>query len=118
MSARLRPDGNQPGMDPEATQIAGDGWRPGCSRGRSCAAVHNTVMPPLVALLDQLRPPAMYSGRPWVAAGGLMSHGQDPEAADFMDKILRGAKASPPSGRAAHGVPVRHQCAGERSVGP
>ena len=51
----------------------------------------------IVDLAAQHRLPAIYSGRPWVRAGGLMSYGprwRDVErrAATYVDKILKGAK--------------------------
>jgi ABC-type uncharacterized transport system substrate-binding protein len=59
-------------------------------------AVLTTVSPRIVALVDQLRLPAIYSGRAFVEAGGLMSYAASSvafwrRAADFVDKILRGA---------------------------
>ena len=51
----------------------------------------------IVDLAAKHRLPAIYSGRPWVRAGGLMSYGprwRDVErrAATYVDKILKGAK--------------------------
>ena len=51
----------------------------------------------IVDLAATHRLPAIYSGRPWVRAGGLMSYGprwRDVErrAATYVDKILKGAK--------------------------
>jgi ABC-type uncharacterized transport system substrate-binding protein len=62
-------------------------------------AVLNSAMTPLVAQATQLGVPAIYSERPWVAAGGLMYYGPDPlaqwvRAADYMDRILRGARVA------------------------
>jgi len=59
-------------------------------------AVLSTATTQIAAQADQLRIPAMYSGRNMVDAGGLMSYGTDPSrfwqrAADYVDKILRGA---------------------------
>jgi putative ABC transport system substrate-binding protein len=51
----------------------------------------------IVTLTSGLRLPAMYSGRDWVDAGGLMSYGANlndllRRAATYVDKILKGAK--------------------------
>jgi ABC-type uncharacterized transport system substrate-binding protein len=50
-----------------------------------------------IDLAAKHRLPAMYEGRPWVVAGGLMSYGPSlsdmhRRAAVFVDKILKGAK--------------------------
>jgi putative ABC transport system substrate-binding protein len=55
------------------------------------------VLPRIVALVDQLHLPAMYSDRPSVEAGGLMYYMTDSvaqwrRAANFADRILRGAR--------------------------
>ena len=60
------------------------------------------------------RLPTMHGFREYVEAGGLMSYGPNfPDlfrrAADYVDKILRGAKAGRPPGRAADQVRSRHQ---------
>jgi putative ABC transport system substrate-binding protein len=51
----------------------------------------------ILELVEQARMPAIYTTEPWVAAGGLMYYGaNDPDlfrrAANFVDKILKGAK--------------------------
>src|SRR5207253_7967243 len=51
----------------------------------------------IVALAAQHRLPAVYSFRPFVTAGGLMSYNDDRtdqyrQAATYIDRILRGAK--------------------------
>jgi putative ABC transport system substrate-binding protein len=51
----------------------------------------------IAELADRSRLPAMYDLRPYVEAGGLISHGADlleiwHQAAGFVDKILKGAK--------------------------
>jgi putative ABC transport system substrate-binding protein len=51
----------------------------------------------IVTLALAAKLPAIYGGRDFVDAGGLMSYGPDlvdnyRRAADFVDKILRGAK--------------------------
>jgi putative ABC transport system substrate-binding protein len=53
----------------------------------------------IIALAARHRLPAVYNGRLFVAAGGLMSYGfiyrdQYRQAASYVDRILRGAKAS------------------------
>jgi putative ABC transport system substrate-binding protein len=53
----------------------------------------------IVALAARHRLPAVYAFRLFAAAGGLMSYGIDPNdqfrrAADYVDRILKGAKAS------------------------
>jgi putative ABC transport system substrate-binding protein len=50
----------------------------------------------IIALAARHRLPAVYSNRPWVAAGGLMSYHTDfvdmyRQAAPYIDRILRGA---------------------------
>jgi putative ABC transport system substrate-binding protein len=60
-------------------------------------AVLTTVIPSIVALVDQLQLPAFYSDRAFVESGGLMAYAADPvgvwrRAGDFVDNILRGAK--------------------------
>jgi len=51
----------------------------------------------ILELVERNRLPAIYATEPWVAAGGLMYYGaHDPDlfrrAANFVDKILKGAK--------------------------
>jgi putative ABC transport system substrate-binding protein len=51
----------------------------------------------IIALATQHQIPAVYSFRYFVTGGGLMSYGTDPsdqylQAADYVDRILRGAK--------------------------
>jgi putative ABC transport system substrate-binding protein len=51
----------------------------------------------IVDLTSQHRLPAMFSARPFVAAGGLMAYSPDPRAQDqrlayYVDRILKGAK--------------------------
>jgi putative ABC transport system substrate-binding protein len=51
----------------------------------------------IVTLADRHHLPAVYNERPYVDAGGLMSYGADrsesyQQAADYVDRILRGAK--------------------------
>ena len=51
----------------------------------------------LVALAGKNRLPAVYTGRDFIEAGGLMAYGQNVagffrNAAAYVDKILRGAK--------------------------
>src|SRR5436309_11016243 len=53
----------------------------------------------IVRLVVRYRLPAIYAGRFFVAAGGLMSYGfifrdQYRQAASYVDKILHGAKAT------------------------
>jgi putative ABC transport system substrate-binding protein len=60
------------------------------------------------------RLPAVHGNRDYIDAGGLMSYGPNiPDlyrrAADFVDKILRGAKPAENPGRAAVQVRSRHQ---------
>jgi len=50
-----------------------------------------------VTLANRDRLPAVYSDRLYMPAGGLMSYGADrmdnfPQAAEYVDRILRGAK--------------------------
>ena len=52
-----------------------------------------------IALAAKYRVPAIYTSRPHVAAGGLMSYGADQphqfrDGAAYVDRILRGAKPS------------------------
>jgi putative tryptophan/tyrosine transport system substrate-binding protein len=54
------------------------------------------ILPRLMALMGELGIPAVYGSRSMVQAGGLMSYNVDPfapwkRAAEFVDKILRGA---------------------------
>ena len=60
---------------------------------RLSTAYHNAI----VALADQYRLPAVYSGRIFAASGGLMSYGIDDidvcrRSATYVDLILKGAK--------------------------
>jgi putative ABC transport system substrate-binding protein len=60
-------------------------------------AALQTVQASVFANVEQLRVPAIYSNPQWVDAGGLMSYGEDiadewRQAAEYVDKILRGAK--------------------------
>ena len=53
----------------------------------------------VVAIAARYRLPAVYYWRPFVVAGGLMSYGidlndQSRQAASYVDRILRGAKAA------------------------
>jgi putative ABC transport system substrate-binding protein len=71
------------------------------------------------------RLPTMFGVREYVESGGLMSYGpnvphQFRRAADYVDKVLRGAKARRHPGRAANQVRSRHQsdyCQGAWSHG-
>jgi len=56
-----------------------------------------TYLGAIVSLAAQLRLPAVYSDRDFVAGGGLLSYGPDiidqyRRAADYIDRILKGAK--------------------------
>jgi putative tryptophan/tyrosine transport system substrate-binding protein len=58
------------------------------------AVVHRDL---IIALAARHRVPAVYFARYWVAAGGLMSYGNDfvdvfRQAASYVDRILRGDK--------------------------
>ena len=60
------------------------------------------------------RLPTMYGIRERLEGGGLMSYGPNitdlfRRAGDYVDKILRGAKAGRPPGRAADQIRSRHQ---------
>jgi putative tryptophan/tyrosine transport system substrate-binding protein len=62
----------------------------------SLAVVHSEL---IVSLTERHRLPALYAFRVFVAKGGLLSYGLDyPEmyrqAADYVDRILRGTKPS------------------------
>src|SRR5262249_62362950 len=51
----------------------------------------------IISLAARYRRPAVYPERPWVTAGGLLSYGIRvgdlfPQAAPYVDRILRGAK--------------------------
>jgi putative ABC transport system substrate-binding protein len=51
----------------------------------------------IAALANRHRLPSVYSSRSWVSAGGLMSYGPElsygyPQAASYVDRILRGEK--------------------------
>ena len=51
----------------------------------------------IIALAAQHRLPAVYSNRPWITAGGLISYGADQfdqyrRAAGYVDRILKGEK--------------------------
>jgi putative ABC transport system substrate-binding protein len=51
----------------------------------------------IVAMAMRHRLPAMYSTRPFIASGGLMSYGTDitelwQQAASYVDRVLRGEK--------------------------
>ena len=53
----------------------------------------------IISLAARYRLPAVYAFRFWAAAGGLVSYGPDPidqmrRAADYVDRILKGAKPS------------------------
>ena len=59
----------------------------------------NTLRPRIIALAAQHRLPAMYASREFVDAGGLMVYGSNvfdlyQRTAAYVDKILKGAKAS------------------------
>jgi putative ABC transport system substrate-binding protein len=57
-----------------------------------------SLRPPIIRLAAQYRLPALYSGRPWVEAGGLMAYGPDIDreaylrAAILVDRVLKGAR--------------------------
>jgi putative ABC transport system substrate-binding protein len=60
-------------------------------------SIHREHRHQLVALADRYRLPAVYGSRDMVEAGGLISYGVDfrdlwSKAADYVDKILKGAK--------------------------
>ena len=51
----------------------------------------------IITLAARHRLPAVYSNRPWITAGGLISHGADQfdqyrRAAGYVDRILKGEK--------------------------
>jgi putative ABC transport system substrate-binding protein len=51
----------------------------------------------IITLAARHRLPAVYSSRPWITAGGLVSYGADPfnqyrRAAGYVDRILKGEK--------------------------
>jgi len=51
----------------------------------------------IIALAARHKLPAVYSERPWVTAGGLISYGANlvdfyPRAAEYVDRILKGEK--------------------------
>jgi putative ABC transport system substrate-binding protein len=57
----------------------------------------STIRPQLIAMALRARLPSTFGSRDYVEAGGLMSYGANivdsfRHAADFVDKILRGAK--------------------------
>ena len=67
-----------------------------------------------IELLAKARLPAIYGVRDYAEAGGLVSYGTDlrqmgRRAAEYVDKILKGAVTSEPPGRAAHQIRARHQ---------
>jgi len=56
----------------------------------------------IIALAARHKLPAVYSERPWVTAGGLISYGANlvdfyPRAAEYVDRILKGE--NPPTYR-------------------
>ena len=76
----------------------------------SSVAFHREL---LIALAARHQLPAIYSGRFFVASGGLISYAPDPidpyrRAADYVDRILKGEKPAP-SGAGADQVRSGHQ---------
>jgi ABC-type uncharacterized transport system substrate-binding protein len=63
------------------------------------SVAESTLRELIISLAARYRLPAVYAFRFWAAAGGLVSYGPDPidqmrRAADYVDRILKGAKPS------------------------
>jgi len=76
----------------------------------------------LVELVAVARLPTVYGIRDYPTAGGLMSYGPDQRqisrhAADYVDKLLKGATGRSP-GRAADEIRVRYQSENGQSTRP
>ena len=88
--------------------------------GSFLTAVHRK---PIVALAARYKLPAVYFGRYVVEEGGLLSYGPDytdgyRKAADYVDRILRGAKPGELPGTSTQQVRVGYQCEDRESLAP
>ena len=84
--------------------------------GALLSAVHRK---PIVALATQYKLPAVYFARYFAKVGGLLSYGPDfvdqyRQAADYVDRILRGAKP----GELPVQTPSKYELVINESFGP